>query len=304
MALPERTAPSATGLPGGEASPSGAVVAWVIVLGIAGLVAALILWDILRRSGSGISGIDAFNHTSVTIAAAAIGGIAAFGYGWHIRRMQHVVENTPTSPARSLPLGFVEVAGSAEADGAALRSPFTDQPCVFYDYRVQELRGSGRSRRWVTVASEQSSEPFYLRDATGRVLIVPMGATARVAREQVLSNVWPDALPDPVRRAMRRLDMPTAEWLGPRRIRCRERFIAPGSSLYVLGTAQENPAGSLDAVDTARVYIGAAPGGRPFLIADQSEHALLVRLRWIARLGMYGGPLLTAGALAWWVWRG
>lgn len=304
MARPERNASIPAGVPKEAISTSGAVVAWVIVLGIAGLVAVLILGDILRRSGPGISTNGVFDHTGVTIAAAAIGGIAAFGYGWRVRRMQHVVENTATSPARSLPLGFVEVAGSAEADGAELRSPFTDQPCVFYDYRVQELRGSGRSRRWVTVASEQSSDPFYLRDATGRVLIVPMGASARVSREQILSNVWPDALPDHVRRAMRRLDMPTAGWLGPRRIRCRERFIAPGSTLYVLGTAQENPAGPLDAVDTARVYIGAAPGGRPFLIADQSEHALLVRLRWMARLGIYGGPVLTAGALAWWVWRG
>lgn len=281
-----------------------AVVAWVTVLGIAGLVASLILWDLLRRSGAGISWTDLIDDAKLTILAAVAGGAAAFGYGLHLRRTQRLIENTPTSPVRSLPMGFVEVAGTAEPDGEPLRSPFTDQACVYYESRVQELRGGGRSRRWVTIAAEQSSEPFYLRDGGGRVLIVPMGATARLSREQVLTNLWPDALPDHIRRTLQRLNMPTASWLGPRRIRCRERIIASGAPLYVLGTAQENPAGPLHAADTSRVYIGAATGDRPFLIADQTEHALLVRLRRIARLCVYGGPLLTAGALGWWVVRG
>jgi hypothetical protein len=279
------------------------VLAWGIVLSFAGLVIALIVVDILRRSNRSFSWTHALDGPSLAGFAVALGGLAAFGYGVYIRWMQRLIENTPTSPVRSLPSGFVEVAGTAEADGAPLVSPAAQVPCVYYEFRLEEYRGGKSSRRWVTVASDRSTEPFFVQDPTGRVLVVPMGATSRIRRVETYSHSWRDALPDETRRLFRYLNMPTASWLGPRRVRFRERLIGVGDPVYVLGTARENPAGCPNAADSSRLYIGASDGGRPFLIVDHSEHALLSRLRWISRTCLYGGPLATAFGIWWWFTR-
>ena len=284
-----------------------AVVAWLAVLGVAGLVAVLIAADLVRKASHAPLRPALAEGSTFWLFLLAAGGVGLFLYGFKVRAMRRVIENTPTSTVRSLPLGFVEVAGTALPDGEALLlSPLTNQPCVFYRYRIEEQRGSRNSRRWVTVAENRSSEPFYLEDSTGRVLIVPMGADARLSRERVFSDRWPGALPDHVARTLRTIGEPTASWLGPRTLRCREAYIAPGDPLYVLGTAQENPsvsvAGAAD--NAARIYIGSHPDNPRYLISDRSEKALLARLRLIAAACLYGGPLLTALSLAFWAMRG
>jgi hypothetical protein len=277
------------------------------VLGVAGLVAVLIAADLIRKASHAPLRPALAEGSTFWLFLLAAGGVGLFLYGFKVRAMRRVIENTPTSTVRSLPLGFVEVAGTALPDGEALLlSPLTNQPCVFYRYRIEEQRGSRNSRRWVTVAENRSSEPFYLEDSTGRVLIVPMGADARLSRERVFSDRWPGALPDHVARTLRTIGEPTASWLGPRTLRCREAYIAPGDPLYVLGTAQENPsvsvAGAAD--NAARIYIGSHPDNPRYLISDRSEKALLARLRLIAAACLYGGPLLTALSLAFWAMRG
>ena len=304
MAVPVRRRDEAPPAPIPTDHGRTAVVAWVVVLGAAGLTAVLIVADVVRRTPHGSAWPSLAEDSTLWLIAGAVGGVALFVYGFKIRATQRVIENTPTSTVRSLPLGFVEVAGAAQPDGDPLSSPIGNQPCVFYSYRIQELRGGGRSRRWVTVAEERSTEPFYLRDQTGSVLIVPMGAEAALSKEQVFSNRWPGALPDHVARTLRGIGSPTASWLGPRTIRCREAVIAPGDPLYVLGTAHENPAAAGTSDNAARIYIGPHPNNPRFLISDRSEKALLARLRLIAGGCLYGGPLLTAPSIAAWVMRG
>lgn len=304
MAVP---APRPAARPAAQTPSDGgrtAVVAWVVVLGAAGLTAVLIVADVVRRTPHWSVWPSLAEDSTLWLIAGAVGGVALFVYGFKIRTTQRVIENTPTSTVRSLPLGFVEVAGAAQPDGDPLSSPVSNQPCVFYTYRIQELRGGGRSRRWVTIAEERSTEPFYLRDRTGSVLIVPMGAEATLSKEQVFSNRWPGSIPDHVARTLRGIGSPTASWLGPRTIRCREAVIAPGDPLYVLGTAQENPAAAGTSDNAARIYIGPHPNNPRFLISDRSEKALLARLRLIAWGCLYGGPLLTALSIAAWVMRG
>ena len=281
-----------------------AVVAWVAVLGVAGLVAALIAADLVRKASRAPLSHALADESSFWIFLIAVGGMGLFLYGFKVRAMQRVIENTPTSSVRSLPLGFVEAAGTAQPDGQSLLSPLTNQPCVFYRYRIEEQRGSRNSRRWVTVAEDRSTEPFYIEDSTGRVLIVPMGADARLSKEQVFSNRWPGALPDHVAHTLRTIGEPTVSWLGPRTLRCREAFIALGDPLYVLGTVQENPSVTGAADNAARIYIGSHPDNPRYLISDRSEKALLARLRLIATACLYGGPLLTAFSLAFWAMRG
>jgi hypothetical protein len=173
----------------------------------------------------------------VLLAAGAAGGVFGFFSGFRAWRRLRLIEDTPTSTVRGLALGRVELRGRA-VDKAELVAPLTGAPCVYYRFLVEREVKSRRGRRWRTLA-EGSSEawPFYLEDATGRVLIDPRGAEISLGCD--FSEIDP-ALAGPL------AAFAAEHGIGERgffslggRVRFREWSVAPGDELYVLGVAQE-----------------------------------------------------------------
>ena len=110
-------------------------------------------------------------------------------------RHKRIVDDTPTSKTQGVFIGLVELKGTAESE-----TPFTsyldNRRCVCYSYQVQEQwsrlvtesytdskgQTHTRTRRetgWKTVGSGGESAPFYLRDDTGVIRIVPDGASLK-----------------------------------------------------------------------------------------------------------------------------
>ncbi len=174
-------------------------------------------------------------------AVGFVGGVVAFGWGFRQWRWLRLIEDTPTAKVRSMPMGRVEVFGRAQ-EKAELRAPISRRPCVYYRYRVEERRGSGKNRRWATIDSGESSAwGFYLEDETGRVLVVPRGATITVATDLRLCR---GGVLGGLEKDHPGLDLSRWEhqgWLGRRRRRYTEWRIEPGDNVFVLGTAQERP---------------------------------------------------------------
>lgn len=81
-----------------------------------------------------------------------------------------------TSKIRSMAMGLVELAGVAEK-AHPLKDPIYQQECAYFKVKVEEERGSGKHRRWVTIFNVDSSAvPFYVKDSTGKALVMPNGA--------------------------------------------------------------------------------------------------------------------------------
>lgn len=114
------------------------------------------------------------------IAYSAIGfffGLYLFFKGFVFFRRKRLIENTPTSKIRSIAMGLVEVFGEVmPAQGGMLKSPLSNNDCVYYKYNIEELRGSGKSRRWVSVKRGSDKRHFFLKDETSLVLVNPEGA--------------------------------------------------------------------------------------------------------------------------------
>lgn len=92
-------------------------------------------------------------------------------------RLKRLIENTPVSRIRSLATGMVEVCGRAERC-YALVTPVTQIPCIYY--RLRRYRREERNGNWrLTAQSSSGLHPFWLRDATGKVLIDPTAADLR-----------------------------------------------------------------------------------------------------------------------------
>jgi hypothetical protein len=230
------------------------------------------------------------------LAAGTIGGLGLFVYGWMVHQRKRLIESIPTSTIRSLALGLVEISGQAQPAESLLSSPFSELPCVFFSYAVEEHVSSGKHARWETIAKGTSEQPFVVRDTTGQVLVVPLGAELILPDERTYRNDWFGALPPSAIDGLTRLGISTERWIGSKTLRCREAFIQPEEQVYVLGTAHEQLGAKELIENSARLYIGSSRE-HEFIISDRSEKDLLSRLRWQVLAYGAGGLALASTCL-------
>ena len=120
----------------------------------------------------------------LVVALAASVGACVGGGWWAVRRMVQAryLLDTPTSKIRSAAQGYVEFYGIlGQTAEAQLSAPLTGTPCLWWRYRIEEYRSSGKSRSWRTLESGSSEAWLRLSDGTGDCLIDPRGAEVRPA---------------------------------------------------------------------------------------------------------------------------
>lgn len=255
----------------------------------------------------------------LAIAAAVALGCLAYGVA-ELRLANAVLRSRPDSVLETTDGGPVELRGTAEPASGVVRSPFTETPCLAYEYVVEEKRQSnskhGTSTNWVTIASGDEYVPFSLDDGSDSVLIEPPGADFRLGEDDRIDVDGGTAPPDPIANFIERtddvdcqndsLDLRLFELKTGRDRRFRERRLDVGAAVHVLGTArydttvsrsagQVNAAVGLDEAARAgsrwlrlrhRVF------GQPFVISDSTERALGLRA------GAIGIGAVLIGAIA------
>jgi len=221
-------------------------------------------------------------------------GIFAFGRGFWLAQRKRLIENIPTSKVRSVAMGLVEVEGKAEVYKRHWETPFSKTQCVYYRYRVEELRGSGKRCHWVTVAQYETPGWFYLQDETGKVLVNPKGAELHLAVDRKYSTGFlvSSSQEEAFKKGLELMGINWRSFLGfEKRLRSEETFIQAGDHVYVIGTATDNPRVALSERGMDNVLIGKADS--IYLISDRSEKELLSSFRVDMLLCLYGGPLVT-----------
>lgn len=146
----------------------------------------------------------------------------AFWGGFYYLRLKRHLENLPTSKARSVALGMVEVYGRARRTYAVV-SPMTQQPCVFY--RLRKLRRNHENQSWEEVSTTDCGPiPFAIEDDTGRLTVDPRGAVLKPRHRQ-------EGLPGQMSMLLMAssLSDPTEKWI--------EEIIPEGAPVYVVGYA-------------------------------------------------------------------
>ena len=167
---------------------------------------------------------------------------------------------------------------------------------MFYSYAVEERVGSDKQTRWETIAKGTSEQPFFVSDATGRVLVVPLGAELILPDERTSRSSWLGELPPTTIAGLNRLGISTERWMGSKTLRCRESFILPEEQVYVLGTAHEHLGVSERIENPSRLYICSSQD-HEFIISDRSEKEILSRLQWQMLALWVGGLTLAATCL-------
>lgn len=106
---------------------------------------------------------------------------------FHYLRIKRWMDNTPTSKARSVAMGMVEIKGTGQRK-YNLMSPATQTPCIYYRLRKYELRQYHDRRQWKLVRDTNSGPvPFLLKDETGCVTVDPDRAKVNPAHKQTLA---------------------------------------------------------------------------------------------------------------------
>lgn len=117
--------------------------------------------------------------------ALGLGGGAIISTFTNLKKAR-IIENTPTSKLRSAAQGYVEIIGFAEPmEERRLRAPLTQDSCLWYRYKVEEYRKSGKHSSWHTVSSGTSEDNFILNDETGLCVIDPVGADVHADKKDV-----------------------------------------------------------------------------------------------------------------------
>ena len=102
-------------------------------------------------------------------------GIWIFFKGFREFRKYRVLADTPEIPIRSMPMGLVEIHGQAVKAADVLSSPVTRTACCLFkvDIEIWKRNEKGSGGHWVHHRTDIQGMPFYLQDASGKVLVEP-----------------------------------------------------------------------------------------------------------------------------------
>jgi len=228
-------------------------------------------------------------------------GLLFFSVGLLSFKRKRLMENIPTSKIRSLAMGLAEVYGEAvPAKGKLLRSPFSNSSCVYYSYKVQERRNSGKHSYWANVRSGSDGEYFFLKDDTGMVLVSTKGARFEITKDFEFDTHTKKKPSEHAMRFLEKHDIRHKGFLFKKRMRFTERFISPGDKVYAMGTAGDNPyvEDASSAHATKDIMMQKGKDESMYYISDKSEKQILSKLRWKIAGGLLGGGALIVGSLS------
>jgi hypothetical protein len=231
-------------------------------------------------------------------------GITMFIRGVRGLLLKRMIRNIPTSKVRSIAMGLVEVYGEA-VPAEHLKTPLSGKDCVYYKLEIEAetdaLDSSGvmvkALRGGKNTKGSVERGRFYLRDATGKVLVDPRGAEleeschkmrhrgAKFPRRKI---TFPDGRKD----ERRGVSLAGEEEVNSRSV-YTEYYIAPGDKLYVLGTAARKPGTGCSPRHTENILIRRGKNDPVFYISKESEKKALSRLDWRTISGIFGGAILA-----------
>ena len=236
-----------------------------------------------------------------------VAGIIFLIWGLLSFKMKRLIENIPTSKIRSIAMGLVEIYGEVKPlKDNILKSPFSNNDCVYYKYSIEELRQSGKSASWVTIKKGEEERLFYLKDETGSVLIDLTGAKIDIPTDNVFDSSLGRDPPETVKQFLYTRNI---AWEGflfgvNKTMKYTEYFIAPGDKLYIMGTADDNPyvkdASAEKSVEDIMIQKGKFE--KFYYVSDKHEDAILFRYTAKTYVGLIIGSIsiiISLIILAW-----
>lgn len=201
-------------------------------------------------------------------------GLFIFYNGFKAWNKFKKVADISTSKVRSMAAGLVELNGKVTVI-KKLVSPITKRDCVYYKVEHQVYVRSRRGGNWVTTSVKSEFENFFLEDDTGKVEIDPRLAELDIPQDFVKT------------------------YGNQRDI---EYFLAPGDTVYALGTAKNKP-GVKVAKNEDNFIVTKGESDPFFYISDKKEKDVQGTLSGSAKWQVGIGAVIFLASLAYLVYR-
>ena len=125
---------------------------------------------------------------NISVIIGAVIALLCLFAAFRFLRKKRLIDDMPTSKTLGVFIGLAELKGTAESD-KPLTSYLAGMPCVLYTWKIEEhwsrtvtsigAKGVPTTRHesgWTVVAKDQQKAPFYIKDDTGVIRIIPDGA--------------------------------------------------------------------------------------------------------------------------------
>lgn len=226
-----------------------------------------------------------------------------YWYGLSQYALKKAIQYTATSKAVSVAPGLAEVSGVARIFRKSYVSPYAKTECAYYFTELYKWEGSGKQRHRYLEKSLYSTDPIYVEDDTGRVLVKP---TLKPIGNRVSIDLKEDtkgsdtlgvgfigSLIGEKQHKTGSVYSFVSEY-APNlmkyddKLEVHETYIKDGDSVYVLGTAK-----LFDEDKAQDMVIWDDPKSRYYCIADGSEKNALKKVSNIATMYLFGGPVIA-----------
>jgi hypothetical protein len=219
-------------------------------------------------------------------------GTILFFSGFKRYKEKKLIENTPTSKIRSIAMGRVEIAGKVLADkNHLIKSPFSNNDCVYCKWTVEEYKRSGKNSSWVTVKTGVLGKYFFVQDDTGVVLVDPTGAKVEIPMDYELDTGLGRSPSEYTKRFLEGQDVSYKGFIFNKHLRFREYFLAHNDPVYVMGVADDNPfvEEASSQKNEADIMIQKGPKDSFYYITDKKEKDVLTSYNWKVIGSIFGG---------------
>jgi len=160
-------------------------------------------------------------------------------------KQQSIELNTaPLVDIKKLKNGLQKIEGKIRAQDDLLRSPLARKKCVYFRFRVEELRQTGhgrhRSSSWVTVIDDKQWIDFNIDDGTGEVEVHIEEAEVALHSKAFTSSGTFDGASQELEDLMnRRYSQSTKGWLFNKSMRYTETWLRDGDTVMIVGDVKK-----------------------------------------------------------------
>ncbi len=226
---------------------------------------------------------------SIFLYAAGAAGAFAI-YHFMIKRFKKqidTIQQAPLTKVGQLQPGLHKANGTSVAMDKMVVSPLTQAECIFYHFKVEELRtntqsggyknrsgtgklGTTQTSTWVPIVNDRQAVACGLQDETGTAKLDLLGAEMILSSgKPVESNFLKSCPPELAENLKRRYDVSTQGMIFNKSLRFTEMIIRPGDKLFVVGDVENQPGQPPTFVKRAN----------PFVISDRDEAGVLQHFR-------------------------
>jgi len=226
----------------------------------------------------------------ISIICLAVGAIAVY-YLFFCYKRYSLISKTETTNISWLQDGFYEIKGKIVALSEQLISPFSQKPCVYYEFKVEQKKSSGNNTHYVSIIDDKKFQKFGVDDGTGMAVIDLLNADIMIKTDKTDSSGTFDHADENQLRVLNKYNQSNKGLLFEKSLRYTEKYLEAGDEIYVLGEVQGR--------EQSKPLFN--KGKLPLFVSDKTENELLkyYKLRTI----FSAVAILIVAALAFFLWK-